>query len=64
MPRVHGSNRARSHGLGTKSRTSGDFSRTGITVFALWAIGNVNRKRIEERERDSKKKYRGETVSR
>lgn len=64
MPRVHGSNRARSRGLGTKSRTGSDFSRTGITVFVLWAIGDVNRKRIEERERDSKKKYRGETVSR
>ena len=41
----------------------GDFLRTGITVFVLWAIGNVNRKRTEERERDSKKKYHGETVS-
>ena len=36
----------------------------GIAVFVLWAIGDVNRKRIEELERDSKEKHHDETDSR
>lgn len=54
----------RSRSRGTKSRTSGDISRTSIAAFVLRTIGDVNRKRIEERERDSKEKYHGETDSR
>ena len=37
---------------------------TGITVFVFWAIGDVNRKRIEERERNSEEKYHDKTDSR
>lgn len=37
---------------------------TGIAVFVLWAIGDVNRKRIEELEQDSKEKRHGEIASR
>ena len=36
----------------------------GIAVFVLWAIGDVNRKRIEELEQDSKEKRHGEIASR
>ena len=35
-----------------------------IAVFVLWAIGDVNRKRIEELEQDSKEKRHGEIASR
>ena len=39
---------------------------TGIAVFVLWAIGDVNRKRIEELEyeRDSREEHHGEIDSR
>lgn len=37
---------------------------TGIAVFVLWAIGDVNRKRIEELERDSREEHNGEIDSR
>ena len=38
----------------------------GIAVFVLWAIGDVNRKRIEELEleRDSREEHNGEIDSR
>ena len=36
----------------------------GIAVFVLWAIGDVNRKRIEELEQDSKEKRHREIASR
>ena len=35
-----------------------------IAVFVLWAIGDVNRKRIEELEQDSKEKRHREIASR
>lgn len=39
---------------------------TGIAVFLLWAIGDVNRKRIEEleHEQNSKKNRHGKIASR
>lgn len=37
---------------------------TGIAVFVLWAIGDVNGKRIEELERDSREEHNGEIDSR
>lgn len=39
---------------------------TGIAVFVLWAIGDVNGKRIEEleHERDSREEHHGEIDSR
>lgn len=36
----------------------------GIAAFVLWAIGDVNRKRIEELEQDSKEKRHREIASR
>ena len=36
----------------------------GIAVFVLWAIGDVNLKRIKELEQDSKEKRHGEIASR
>ena len=42
----------------------GLFSLVAVAVFVFWAIGDVNRKRVEELEQDSKEKRHGEIASR
>lgn len=42
----------------------GVLALASIAVFVLWAIGDVNLKRIKELEQDSKEKRHGEIASR
>lgn len=44
----------------------GLFALVALTVFVFWAIGDVNRKRIEElgHEQDPKEEHHGEIASR